>query len=51
MTMTRTVAYVRVSTDKQAEHGVNLDAQRAKIEAYATLYDLDVVEIIVDAGA
>ncbi len=47
---TRAVAYVRVSTDKQAEHGVSLEAQRAKIEAYATLYDLEVVEIIVDAG-
>ncbi len=48
--MTRTVAYLRVSTDKQADHGVSLDAQRAKVEAYATLYDLDLVEIIVDAG-
>jgi len=48
--MTRTVAYIRVSTDKQAEHGVSLDAQRAKIEAYASLYDLDVVAVLVDAG-
>jgi DNA invertase Pin-like site-specific DNA recombinase len=40
-----------VSTDKQADHGISLDAQRAKIEAYASLYDLDLVEIIVDAGA
>jgi site-specific DNA recombinase len=48
---TRTVAYVRVSTDKQADKGVSLDAQRAKIEAYAALYDLDIVEVVVDAGA
>lgn len=48
--MTRAVAYIRVSTDKQADAGVSLDAQRAKIEAYATLYDLDVVEVITDAG-
>lgn len=47
---TRTVAYIRVSTDKQAEHGVSLDAQRAKIEAYSALYDLDLVEVVVDAG-
>ena len=47
---TRAVAYIRVSTDKQAEHGVSLAAQRAKVEAYATLYDLDVVEVVVDAG-
>jgi DNA invertase Pin-like site-specific DNA recombinase len=48
---TRTVAYLRVSTDKQADTGVSLDAQRAKVAAYADLYDLDVVEVIVDAGA
>jgi len=48
---TRTVAYLRVSTDKQAEHGVSLDAQRAKVEAYAGLYDLELVAVEVDAGA
>ena len=48
--MTRTAAYIRVSTDKQAEHGVSLDAQRAKVEAYASLYDLDLVAVLVDAG-
>lgn len=48
---TRTVAYLRVSTDKQADHGVSLDAQRAKVRAYAELYDLDLVAIEVDAGA
>lgn len=46
----RVVAYVRVSTEKQADHGVSLDAQRAKIAAYASLYDLDVVAVEVDAG-
>lgn len=50
-TRTRAVAYVRVSTEKQADHGVSLDAQRAKIEAYAALYDVDLVDIVVDAGA
>ena len=50
MTTTRTVAYVRVSLDKQAEKGVSLEAQRAKVEAYAALYDLQLVEVIVDAG-
>ncbi len=48
--MSRTVAYIRVSTDKQAEHGVSLDAQRAKVEAYASLYDLEIVAVLVDAG-
>ena len=50
MQRTRTVAYLRVSTDKQADRGVSLDAQRAKVAAYAELYDLDLVEVIVDAG-
>jgi site-specific DNA recombinase len=49
--MTKTIAYLRVSTDKQADHGVSLEAQRAKVEAYAALYDLELVEVIVDAGA
>lgn len=29
---------------------MSLDAQRQKIEAYASLYDLELVEVIVDAG-
>ncbi len=48
--MTKTIAYLRVSTEKQADKGCSLDAQRAKVEAYATLYDLEIVEVIVDAG-
>jgi site-specific DNA recombinase len=47
---TRAVGYIRVSTDKQADHGISLDAQRTKLEAYAALYDLELVEVIVDAG-
>lgn len=50
MANTRTVAYLRVSTEKQADNGVSLDAQRAKVEAYASCYDLDLVDVIVDAG-
>jgi DNA invertase Pin-like site-specific DNA recombinase len=48
--LTRVIGYVRVSTDKQADEGVSLDAQRAQLAAYATLYGLEIVEIIVDAG-
>lgn len=47
---TKTVAYVRVSTEKQADGGVGLEAQRAKLNAYASLYELDVVAVEVDAG-
>jgi DNA invertase Pin-like site-specific DNA recombinase len=50
MSRTRTIAYLRVSTEKQADRGVSLDAQRAKVSAYAELYDLELVEVIVDAG-
>jgi len=49
-TRTRAVAYLRVSTDKQADHGVSLDAQRAKVGAFAALYDVDLVTVEVDAG-
>src|SRR5258707_13896148 len=48
---TRAVAYLRVSTEKQADKGVSLDAQRAKVKAYAQLYDLELVEVVIDAGA
>ena len=47
---TRTIAYIRVSTDKQADAGVSLEAQQAKAAAYASLYDLELVAVIVDAG-
>ena len=50
MQPTRTIAYLRVSTDKQADKGVSLNAQRAKVAAYASLYDLELTEVIVDAG-
>ena len=46
----KAIGYVRVSTEEQATDGVSLAAQEAKIKAYADLYDLDLVEIIVDAG-
>jgi site-specific DNA recombinase len=49
-TAVRTVAYVRVSTDKQVEHGLSLDAQQVKFTTHATLYDLALVAIEVDAG-
>jgi hypothetical protein len=47
---TRTIAYQRVSTEKQAYRGVSLDAQRVRVKAYAELYDLELVEVVVDAG-
>ena len=47
---TRVVGYVRVSTEQQADGGVSLDAQRAKLEAYAVAMDLELVAIEEDAG-
>jgi site-specific DNA recombinase len=47
---TRAIAYLRVSTDEQATSGVSLDAQRAKVLAYASLYEIDVISVEVDAG-
>ena len=47
---TRTVVYIRVSTNKQADHGVSLETQEAKARAYAELYDLELVAVKVDAG-
>lgn len=47
----RTIAYVRVSTDKQADFGVSLEAQRAKLNAYAELYDLHLVAVEVDTAS
>jgi site-specific DNA recombinase len=47
---TKAVGYVRVSTEEQATSGHSLSAQRSKVVAYAALYDLDLVEIVVDDG-
>ena len=46
----KTVGYVRVSTDKQADQGVSLDAQAEKIRAMALLHDRELVDLIVDGG-
>ncbi len=46
----KAIGYIRVSTEEQATHGISLDAQRAKIEAYALTKDLDLVGIVEDAG-
>jgi site-specific DNA recombinase len=50
MAHTKAVAYIRVSTTKQVEQGLSLDAQHAKIQAYATLYELEIIGIEVDEG-
>jgi len=46
----RTVAYIRVSTEDQATSGVSLDAQEARIAAYAIAMGFSISEVIQDAG-
>jgi site-specific DNA recombinase len=46
----RTIGYVRVSTERQADHGVSLDAQEAKIRAMAIVQGAELTEVIVDGG-
>jgi site-specific DNA recombinase len=46
----KTVGYVRVSTDRQADLGVSLEAQEAKIRAMATVRGCELDEVIVDGG-
>lgn len=48
--MTRAIGYVRVSTDKQADRGISLEAQIEKVRAMATVHSAELVEIISDAG-
>jgi DNA invertase Pin-like site-specific DNA recombinase len=47
----RVVGYIRVSSKKQAEHGVSLEAQQEKLRQYAALYELTLVDIIVDRAS
>lgn len=48
--MKRGIGYVRVSTEEQANSGLSLSAQTEKIKAYALLNDIDLVDVIMDAG-
>jgi site-specific DNA recombinase len=44
------IAYVRVSTDQQADRGVSLAAQEHRVRAMATVQELDLLEVVVDGG-
>lgn len=50
MNESKAIGYIRVSTRDQADNGASLESQRTKIEAYATMHDLDLVEVVEDAG-
>jgi site-specific DNA recombinase len=50
MSLMKTIGYVRVSTDKQSDRGVSLEAQAEKIRAMAVVHGAELIDIIVDGG-
>ena len=48
--MKQAIGYVRVSTEQQANEGVSLEAQRAKIEHWCKANGYELVNVYVDAG-
>lgn len=46
----KAIGYIRVSTQGQADEGVSMEAQKAKIEAWCLLNDYELVSIYEDAG-
>lgn len=48
--MKQAVAYIRVSTEQQAQEGVSLEAQRAKIEHWCSANGYELAGVFVDAG-
>ena len=46
----KAIGYIRVSTIEQAQEGISLDAQRMKIQTYCDLCDLDLIDVVEDAG-
>src|SRR5580698_87806 len=46
----KAIGYVRVSTEKQADFGVSLEAQTEKLRAMAVVQGAELTEVIIDAG-
>lgn len=46
----RAVGYIRVSTVGQVADGVSLEMQRAKLDAWASLHDAELVAVFADEG-
>ena len=46
----RAFGYCRVSTEQQADEGVSLEAQQAKIAAWCMVNDIELDTVFVDAG-
>ncbi len=46
----RVISYCEgLAPSEQADSGISLEAQQAKMQAYADLYNLTIVETIIDA--
>ena len=48
--MKQAIGYIRVSTEKQANEGVSLEAQEAKIVTWCKANGYELVKVYVDAG-
>src|ERR1700722_3290668 len=46
----KAIGFVRVCTGRQAEQGVSLEAQEAKIRAMATVQSAELLDVIIDGG-
>ena len=46
----KVAGYIRVSTDKQAESGQSIETQVEQIRKYAALYNLGIIDTIIDDG-
>ncbi len=44
------VCYLRVSTQEQAIHGVSLEAQNERLQAYCVLQELEIVKVLREEG-
>ena len=48
--MHKAIAYIRVSTEKQANFGISLEIQEQKIREYCIRKQLNLVDVIIDKG-
>ena len=48
--MKTAIGYIRVSTEQQADEGISLEAQRAKIAAWCEINDYQLAQVCVDSG-
>lgn len=46
----KVIGYARVSTEDQAREGISLDNQESKIRAYASLNNMELLDVIRDEG-